>query len=335
MQSLKEEIEKEMQENNVFILGAGFSVGAGIPTMDSLLEKAMSVFKSECNGIYQRITEKVSAYYGIKEVDYQKINFSELCTFLDYLELIEFGGGERFSDYGSRERLALKYFLCKAISVSTPEIIPDYYLNFAKNLKKHDVVLTFNWDLLLEKSLIKCGKKFAYCNFEDNHDVDVYLIKPHGSMNWSIEERKNEMLRWIPMNLQRGITKHEIYYTNDLIYKYPYQSTSFFKEINPFIVLPGFGKGFDVRRLSAFWYKLESVFCLSRNIFVIGLSVSEDDYFIKSFLKDNLDLINSNITIMNPDPEIEKRYNFIKNTNLSFLKEPFGMNSMHLIKRGT
>ena len=74
MQSLKEEIEKEMQENNVFILGAGFSVGAGIPTMDSLLEKAMSVFKSECNGIYQRITKKVSAYYGIKEVDYQKID---------------------------------------------------------------------------------------------------------------------------------------------------------------------------------------------------------------------------------------------------------------------
>lgn len=35
MQLLKEEIEKEMQKNNVFILGAGFSVGAGIPTMDS------------------------------------------------------------------------------------------------------------------------------------------------------------------------------------------------------------------------------------------------------------------------------------------------------------
>ncbi len=35
MQLLKEEIEKEMQKNNVFILGAGFSVGAGIPTKDS------------------------------------------------------------------------------------------------------------------------------------------------------------------------------------------------------------------------------------------------------------------------------------------------------------
>lgn len=35
MQLLKEEIEKEMQKNNVFILGADFSVGAGIPTMDS------------------------------------------------------------------------------------------------------------------------------------------------------------------------------------------------------------------------------------------------------------------------------------------------------------
>ena len=33
MQLLKEEIEKEMQKNNVFILGAGFSLGAGIPEM--------------------------------------------------------------------------------------------------------------------------------------------------------------------------------------------------------------------------------------------------------------------------------------------------------------
>ncbi len=32
MQLLK---EKEMQKDNVFILGAGFSVGAGIPTMES------------------------------------------------------------------------------------------------------------------------------------------------------------------------------------------------------------------------------------------------------------------------------------------------------------
>jgi hypothetical protein len=42
------------------------------------------------------------------------------------------------------------------------------------------------------------------------------------------------------MNLQRGIAKHEINYSNDLIYKYPYQSTSFFKEINLFIVSSGF-----------------------------------------------------------------------------------------------
>lgn len=119
------------------------------------------------------------------DVDYTKADFAELCTFLEYIELREFGGGERWSDRGSREKLALRYYLAKTIinSMPAPEDIPDLYIQFASQLRKYDVVITFNWDPLLEVALKKIGKSFSYNNFEE---AEIRIYKFHGSVNWRI-----------------------------------------------------------------------------------------------------------------------------------------------------
>ena len=44
-----------VKKNRVFILGAGFSAGAGIPLTASLLRLAMDKFAVECNGLFQCI----------------------------------------------------------------------------------------------------------------------------------------------------------------------------------------------------------------------------------------------------------------------------------------
>ena len=80
---------------------------------------------------------------------------SELCDFLEFIELREYGAGERYKDYGSREKISLRYYLSKTIAENTPyDDIPDIYIKFAEQLYDKDIVLSFNWDLLLEASLI-------------------------------------------------------------------------------------------------------------------------------------------------------------------------------------
>jgi hypothetical protein len=155
-----------IQKGRIFILGAAFSAAAGIPLTASLLEQAMQLFRSECPGVFERVRNYTQIAFGLEdsELDYKIIGFSELCTFLDYAELRESGGGERRSDHGSRERLALKHYLGKAVTNNTPEpeSLPELYRAFATQLLETDVVITFNWDCLLESALVAIGKPYTY-----------------------------------------------------------------------------------------------------------------------------------------------------------------------------
>ena len=89
-----------INKNRLFILGAGFSAGAGIPLMDTLLKLTMDKFKSESE-ISERIDNYVRIYKNLKDdedIDYSKIDFYELCDFLEFIELREYGAGERYKD---------------------------------------------------------------------------------------------------------------------------------------------------------------------------------------------------------------------------------------------
>ena len=164
--------EQYVKNNRVFILGAGFSAASGVPLTASLLERTMSKFSAECPGIFARVdnyakecTENVDG-----EMNYSAIDFSDLCTFLEYIELREYGGGERWTDAGSREKLALRFYLAKTMAESTPSAdkLPDLYVKFAEQLHQRDIVISFNWDGLLEVALSKLGKSYTY-NFEDEN----------------------------------------------------------------------------------------------------------------------------------------------------------------------
>lgn len=95
--------------NRLFILGAGFSAEANIPLMNRLLPLAMAKFSSECPSIYERVENYARECFFTENnsIDYSGNRLSELCTFLEYIELREYGGGERWSSNGSREKLVL------------------------------------------------------------------------------------------------------------------------------------------------------------------------------------------------------------------------------------
>jgi hypothetical protein len=91
------------RKRRVFILGAGFSAAAGIPMINTLLSEAMKTFKAECPGIYQRVCNYALDIQWDREnePDFSHISFSDLCTHLEFVELREYAGGERWSEAGS------------------------------------------------------------------------------------------------------------------------------------------------------------------------------------------------------------------------------------------
>jgi hypothetical protein len=111
-------------------------------------------------------------------------------------------------------------------------------------------------------------------------------------------------------------------------------------EIQPFIVLPGFGKAFDVRRLPALWYKPENFFSTTHHIFIIGLGLARDDFIIRSFFRATLPYVEDltglgdrHVYIVNPDPATRDNYSFLLGLqHVTFLCERFSPGHVELMR---
>ena len=278
-----------LEAGRVFFLGAGFSAGAGVPLTNTLLPKAAKLFQQEAPGLFERI----SWFASDADVDLNGApnadDFARLCTHLDFMELREHGGGERWSAQGSRERLALKYFLAKVIARSTPAPadLPSFYHEFARGLTPWDVIVTFNWDGLVEAALAHVGIPYSYSGEEGK----VPIVKLHGSIHWLQGEprpmrRDAPHLGYVPIGFDLNMPKDDVHMSERLLsFDAWAQSRCLTDEVKPLIVLPGYGKAVDVRLLSAIWYRPEFLSVRHGGVSVIGLSVAQDDYIVESLFR--------------------------------------------------
>lgn len=328
-------------------MGAGFSAGAGIPLTVKLLQLAMKKFSEECPGLFQRVdnyARECTQYNGNDELDYSKVDFSHLCTFLEYIELREYGGGERWSSEGSKEKLALRFYLAKTIAEHTPhnDDIPQIYIDFANQIRERDVIISFNWDCLLEIALNKVGKTYSY-NWENGKSVNI--CKMHGSINWRLNEpshlgKRINTLNWKSLLFTKGMMDVELYYTSHLLDYKKWYEYSPLGEVSPFLVLPGYGKAFDIRSNATLWYKPEFAFTTTHDVYIIGLSLAPDDFFIRSLFLATLPDIecftgieDRKIFIINPDENAKDNYSFVLTKGYATLiTEKFGHNHIEMMK---
>ncbi len=348
-QDKKSSLDKYIKRNRLFILGAGFSADANIPLTSNLLSLTMDKFSKECPNLFERVDmyahESIERYDN-KKIDYSKeIDFSNLCTFLEYIELREYGGGERWKNEGSREKLALRFYLAKTIAEYTPALqeVPQMYIDFANQLHEHDIVISFNWDCLLEVALMKIGKPYTY-NWDN--DSAIKLCKLHGSINWRLNRYTSlgkviNTLGWKSLHLTDGIMDVEIYHSSALLNYERWQNFLPLDEVEPFLVLPGYGKSFDVRSNAVLWYKPEFAFSFTHDVYIIGLSMSPDDFFIRSLFLSNLPHIKSQscsnsrkVFIINKDNSSRQNYNFILSRSpAEFLNDEFKIEHINLMKQ--
>ena len=327
----------DIERGRVFFLGAGFSAGAGVPLTNVLLPKAAALFRDQASGLFERI----GWWASDADVDLNgrpnAVDLARLCTQLDFMELREHGGGERWSVEGSQERLALKYFLAKAVATSTPHAakLPAYYVEFAKSLIWSDVIVSFNWDTLVESLLDYAGVPYTFTGEWGK----VLILKLHGSVNWRQDQRRAmagdaPKLNYRPIGYYNEQPESDIHWSDKLLTPEAWwESRSLVDEVRPMIVLPGYGKAVDVRLLSAIWYRPEFLNMRQGGISIIGLSVAEDDYIVEGLLRY---LLRSGISektpvrVVNPDPAVGKKFANIAGSGreISFFEERFSEQSL-------
>ena len=303
------------EDARIFFLGAGFSAAAGIPLTNSLLPRAAELFQDAAPGLFERI----SGYADDIDVNLSgqpnAEDFARLCTYLHFIELREHGGGERWSADGSRERLALKFYLSKAIAFSTPTIgnIPQMYRDFANDISGNDVIITFNSDVLLEQALDAMAKPYSYA-WEAGKTL---ILKLHGSVNW-VNGHPRAMgyeardFAYQPIGFATDMAENEVYFSDILRDQAEWTyARALVDQVKPLIVLPGYGKILDVRLLSAIWYRPEFLNLRRGGISIIGLSVADDDYIVDSLLRYLFRSVfeeNTKMSVLNPDPMVEAKF---------------------------
>ena len=343
-----------LEKTRVFVLGAGFSAGAGIPMTDTLLTGAMELMRVECDGIYQRIEDSAQICF---ENDLPLINqnlnapgFSKLCSYLHYVEMRNFGGGERWSDAGDRELLTLKYYISKKIAQITPAEIPEPYINFAQQLDCYDIVLTFNWDCLLEKALLAAGKSYTYNPYESDwcdpaKEHIVRVIKMHGSINWTLPHGGVPDPRiYNQINFDPNFNLDPIFHSGALMNAGTWENNDWLLSQNyadkysvqPFIILPGIGKSYDVRKLAYFWDRPSGAFSTRRDAYIVGMSLSDDDFFVRflfleSLPMENWDTMERSTVIINPSDQDLINYNFIAEEDKIIRQKPFDMEDINFM----
>jgi len=185
------------------VLGAGFSAPAGLPLGVDLLGRIRKdvsdrVRPSGQNSILEQEIEEWASLYPREPIDLERVlAYSHR---KHYLRLI---GSDEFFAHGSRSVVAARRATQRILIRATPSDTPKLYRDFAQRLCPRDVVLTFNYDTLLEQALDEVGKPYTLSpewwlktDPGEFRPRFVDLLKLHGSIDWYDRYYHDAAVRW-------------------------------------------------------------------------------------------------------------------------------------------
>lgn len=300
--------------HNVYILGAGFSVDAGLPTIqnfmfamrdahDWLLSQNRSTEASAIAAVLDFRLNAASAAYRVK-LDLENIEelFSlasassraltqkiqtAIAATLDYKESTSKKPNIRFElrnpncefprSWKSDKSNDTNWFECPAYEFYLKALIGNWTNNDAVSSNS---IITFNYDLLVEEALKNLSVDYTYKLDKNNTENPnaIELLKLHGSINWG---------------LNKGASSYSLSNSYEELRE---------KNQIPQLVPPTWRKIFTGQLRQIWDSSLVSLEKATR-VFVIGFSIPPTDnhfkYLMAAGLKNNISL--REIVFVNPD----------------------------------
>jgi hypothetical protein len=213
----------------IFVIGAGFSRPAGLP-IASELYPLVRQHVLERHGTDTKFDRDVQDYLdycsacGQSGQSEENLDLELFMSYLDIEHYLGFRGSKTWSQEGNESQLMVRSAIGHVIHTRTPQAdaLPDIYYQFAESLSVHDVVLTLNYDLLLERALEKVGKPFRrYPNrFKtvsefggtlESKPEEVVLLKLHGSVDWFDDRQFLELKGSLEEKGTHGVRLHSVF----------------------------------------------------------------------------------------------------------------------------
>ncbi len=178
-----------MNEKTVYVLGAGFSKQAGCPTVSEFISKNTVLrLKKSLNKHEKQKLASLQSYWNYRITEgYCESNIESIFNHVSaarYL-FMESMTESNTSNYDALNIYDdLQWFILKTLKEFTKTKVSKEYHKFVKEiLQPQDVIISFNYDLVLEKVFNELKIPFNYGISEPEKD-DRLILKLHGSANW-------------------------------------------------------------------------------------------------------------------------------------------------------
>jgi hypothetical protein len=184
-------------------LGAGFSRPAGIPLADELLDLVLDELQGLSLNGETHLHRSLAGYRDYVESATgrrpERIDLENFAAYLDHQHAFGMLGSDTWSEEGNRDQFLLRWGIGRVLHLRHPsaEDLPLVYERFAHQLNSGDVVLTFNYDLVLEAALANARKSFrrfpnrfariGVASSEIDTEAEsseILILKLHGSLDW-------------------------------------------------------------------------------------------------------------------------------------------------------
>ena len=308
----------------IFIIGAGFSKLAGLPLGNELWKLVLNEAHLEKN-FYDLLEPDILSYleyqqkvYG-RKTNLENIEIEDFISYLDIEHFLNLRGKDTFSEEGNKGQIILKVLIAKTIfqiQKNIPDRILKLYDKFCSSLHETDIIISFNYDTIIENSLTRISKPFRLFPHRfksidegggiiDSDIKEVVLLKMHGSINWFDKTCYNMICdmykrREIP---NPHVVRGNIFSNASLLNMYKILKGPFFKDsplqnvyvsnhldeyfntqillLNPpLIISPSFSKMVYLNPIKSFWDSFYQAGVFNRSLTVIGFSFPRHDRYL-------------------------------------------------------
>ena len=262
------------KHRRVFIIGSGFSASLGLPTLSGLFDKMMRFPERKGESDKKNVWTALQFLYPHFD---SRVSPPSYPPFEEFLSLVISAVDFPFFMEGICEswrksalRLLTDFMAERAQESEGSELLDK----FVKNLNLGDVIITFNWDNLIERELYKQKKPV---NFHSKDDQAVAVLKLHGSINWTE----------IPEGLVLKYPESVINLSDRIVHTLDHTYYDLWDSLDtpPLIVPPGLSKRVIVNPFfKNIWDQAFQSIIDSDSLSIIGYSIPKDDVQARSLL---------------------------------------------------
>jgi hypothetical protein len=305
----------------IFVLGAGFSRPAGLPLAAELFDEVKRRIEDQYGTdtkFHRDLDDYLDYRFDCEGVAQREpVDLEVLMSYLDMEHYLGLRGKDTWSAEGNESQIMIRRAIGEFICERTPaaDQLPDFYYRFAERLSLQDIVITLNYDVLLERAFEHVGKPYRL--FPDRYKTlsragggtldrsieEVVVLKLHGSLDWFDDTRFLETKKYFDDQGVKGMSINPVFddrsryeavpivsglYPPDdpLLRIHRIRRVDWFYQdrvgfVAPYILSPSHVKFVYANTLLGFWHGLGQAGGMNLGVAIIGFSLPQHDEYIR------------------------------------------------------